>query len=122
MKIKIKTSNIQLEAELYDNNTAKEIAKILPIKAEVDTWGEEIYFKIPIHTELDNTAKEVVEKGDLGFWPSGDCFCIFFGPTPNSQRDEIRLASKVNVFGKVKGNLEVLKTVKNSEIITVEKA
>jgi len=122
MKIKIKTSKIGLEAELYNNITAKKISKLLPIKATAQIWGHEIYFEIPLHVKLDDSAKEVVELGDLGFWPSGDCFCIFFGKTPASKGFEIRPASAVNVFGKVKGDLEVLKAVEDGEEIRVEKS
>lgn len=121
MQIILKIGNIKLNAELYNNKTAKEIQKILPIKAELDTWGDEIYFKIPMHVESDDSAKEVVEKGDLGFWPSGDCFCIFFGPTPGSKGNEIRPASAVNVFGKVKGDTNILKSIKSGEQITISK-
>lgn len=121
MKVIIKSGDISLEAELYNNETAKKIAEVLPIKGIVQTWGDEIYFEIPIHIDLDDSAKEVVEKGDLGFWPSGNCFCIFFGKTPASQGAEIRPASAVNVFGKVKGELELLKNITDGSKIIIEK-
>lgn len=120
-KIKISSGNVKIEAELYDNKTAEAIYGILPITASVNTWGDEIYFEIPIHVELDEGAKEVVSKGELGFWPSGNCFCIFFGKTPMSKGDEIRPASAVNVFGKVIGDTNVLKRISDSVKITVEK-
>jgi hypothetical protein len=121
MKISIKTTKVELEAELLNNNTSKKIAEILPIEGKINTWGEEIYFEVPLYLELDDSAKEIVEKGDLGFWPSGNCFCIFFGKTPTSNGDEIRPASAVNVFGKVYGNLEILRTVNDGEFITISK-
>ncbi len=121
MKIKIKTSKVELKGELLDNNTAKKMAEILPINGTVNTWGDEIYFEIPLHVDLDDSAKEVVDAGDLGFWPSGNCFCIFFGPTPASKGDEIRPASAVNVFGKINGKLDILKNVNDGENITIEK-
>lgn len=121
MKVIIKSGDISLEAELYDNETASKIAEVLPIKGIVQTWGDEIYFEIPIHIDLDDSAKEVVKKGDLGFWPSGNCFCIFFGKTPASQGAEIRPASAVNVFGKVKGELELLKNIMDGSKIIIEK-
>ena len=86
------------------------------------TWGDEIYFDVPVHAGLDDTAREVVDKGDLGYWPSGPAFCIFFGPTPMSRGEEIRPASAVNVFGKVAGDLSVLKKVRSGSAIVVEKA
>jgi hypothetical protein len=70
---------------------------------------------------LDETAKEVVEKGDLGYWPTGKAFCIFFGPTPASQGDEIRPASAVNIVGRVEGNTDVFKGVHDGENIKLER-
>lgn len=120
MKIKIKAGNVEIEAELLSNKTGQAIYEALPITGSVSTWGDEIYFEIPLQLDLDDSAKEVVSKGDLGYWPSGKCFCVFFGLTPASST-EIRPASAVNVFGKVVGNLEKLKQVKDGEEIRVEK-
>ena len=122
MLVLIKSGEVNLKAELLDNATSKNILEILPIKASAQTWGDEIYFDIPMHVELDNSSKEVVELGDLGFWPTGDCFCIFFGKTPASTGDEIRPASAVNVFGKVRGNLKLLKQIKQGDDIIIEQA
>jgi hypothetical protein len=80
----------------------------LPIQASGNTWGDEIYFKISVENEVEN-GQEVVELGDLGYWPPGSAFCLFFGPTPASQGDEIRPASEVTVIGKIKGDSTVLK-------------
>jgi len=121
MRIKIKTGDIELEAELYDNKTSDKIYEILPIKGKVQTWGDEIYFEIPLHVDLEDSAKEVVDKGELGFWPEGDCFCIFFGKTPASKGEEIRAASKVNVFGKVIEDAAVLRQTKDGDEILIEK-
>ncbi|MCP4252701.1 MAG: hypothetical protein GY775_04700, partial [Candidatus Scalindua sp.] len=93
----------------------------LPIENTVNTWGDEIYFTIPVTSALDEAAKEVVEKGDLGYWPTGKAFCIFFGPTPASQGNEIRPASAVNIVGRVEGNADVFKGVRDGENITLEK-
>jgi len=120
MKIKITLGNAVLKAELYNNETAKKIYEILPIESEVKAWGDEIYFEIPIHINQEKDAKDVVEKGDIAFWPEGDCFCIFFGKTPASRGDEIRAASKVNVFGKIVGNVGILKKISGG-IIKVKK-
>ncbi len=119
-KIRISTSKVQMEAELNDSNTAKEIWEILPIEREANRWGEEIYFSIPLKLEEEN-AKEIVQEGDLGFWPSGSGFCIFFGPTPISKGEEIRPASPVNVFGKVLGDAKQFSKVKDGEKIRIEK-
>ncbi len=121
MKITIKSGNISAEAELYNNKTAKSVYEILPIEANAQTWGDEVYFEIPTHVDLDESAKEVVELGELGFWPEGDCFCIFFGKTPVSRGNEIRPASKVNVFGKVIGDPKIFKKVKDGDTIIIQK-
>ena len=119
-KIRISTSQVQMEVELNDSNTAKKIWRILPIEKEANRWGEEIYFSIPLKLKEDN-AKEIVQQGDLGFWPSGSCFCIFFGPTPISKGEEIRPASSVNVFGKILGDAKQFSKVKDGEKIRIEK-
>jgi len=120
--INIISGTVEVTGTLSDCPTATAIWNALPIKSTADTWGDEIYFTIPVQVELDDTAREVVEKGALGFWPSGPAFCIFFGPTPASRGAEIRPASAVNVFGKATGDLSVLKKVRPGSAILVEKA
>ena len=83
-------------------------------------WGDEIYFSIPVTLEAEN-QRDVVEAGDLGYWPPGSAFCIFFGHTPASRGDEIRPASPVNVFGKLTGSPEVFKKVKEGSPMKVER-
>ncbi|MBA7598030.1 hypothetical protein ES703_05039 [subsurface metagenome] len=111
MKIKIKSGNIFVEAKLNNTKTADAIYKALLIEGIVSLWGDEIYFSIPIILDLEKDAKEIVEKGDLGYWPSGNAFCIFFGPTPVSKENKIRPASKVNVFGQIISDIKVLKNI-----------
>ncbi len=106
--IVITAGSIRLEAELNDTFTAKAISNILPITAAANTWGDEIYFSMPITLELEN-GQEVVDLGDLGYWPPGGAFCIFYGLTPASQGDEIRPASAVTIIGKVHGDVTALK-------------
>ncbi len=118
-RILIKAGDVELEAELNDTRTAQAILKVLPLKAKANTWGDEIYFPIPLKLEIED-GKEVVQLGDLGYWSEGHCFCIFFGPTPASQGNEIRPASPVTVFGKVIGDLKVLKQVASGTKISVE--
>jgi hypothetical protein len=79
MDIRIRIGHLAIEAELHDTPTAQKIAGALPIDASFNTWGDEIYFPIPVTSELDDNAREVVELGDLGYWPPGKAFCIFFG-------------------------------------------
>ena len=120
--IKITAGTVEVFATLVACATADAIWNALPLKSTAQTWGDEIYFDVPVHAGLDDTAREVVDKGDLGYWPSGPAFCIFFGPTPMSRGEEIRPASAVNVFGKVAGDLSVLKKVRSGSAIVVEKA
>jgi len=119
-KIKIRTGMIELEAELNDSPTAKAIAQALPITATVQTWGDEIYFPILVSMELEPDAKSVVSVGDIGYWPRGKAFCIFFGPTPISRGDEIVPASAVNIVGRVKGDAKLLKEAKDGDEIKIE--
>lgn len=119
-KIRIKAGSIEAIAELNDTKTAQVIWEALPIKGHVNLWGEEIYFSIPLNPELED-GKELVSIGDLGYWPQGTAFCIFFGPTPISQGDKIRPASPVTVFGKVISDPAVFKQVISGTEITIKK-
>ncbi len=120
-KIKIIAGDVSAVAEHLNGKTSDAIWNSLPVENTVNTWGDEIYFTIPVATALDETAKEVVEKGDLGYWPTGKAFCIFFGPTPASEGDEIRPASAVNIVGRVEGDADVFKRVRDGENITLER-
>ena len=92
----------------------------MPIKAHVNLWGEEIYFSIPVSLDLE-AGKKLVSIGDLGYWPQGKAFCIFFGPTPISRGNKIRPASPVTVFGRVSGDATVFKQVASETEIIVER-
>ena len=106
----------------YSKNpkTAKAILESLPIHARANRWGDEIYFSIPVSLEEEN-AQAVVSLGDLGYWPPGNAFCIFFGLTPASRGQEIRPASPVNVFGRVVGDAKIFKAVRNGERVMIER-
>lgn len=118
-RIKIRTHNTEVIAELNNTRTAQAIWEALPIKGLVRLWGDEIYFSLPLILRPES-AKEVVNIGDLGYWPEGNAFCIFFGLTPASKGDQIKPASAVNVFGKIIGNATVLKKVNAGAKITIE--
>ncbi len=120
MKIRITVGDVSLEAELNDTATAKKIAEILPFEGPFNTWGDEIYFEVPVQADLEPDAKEEVELGDLGYWPTGNAFCIFFGPTPMSRADKIIPASAVNIIGKVLGDATKLKAVMHEDSIRLE--
>jgi hypothetical protein len=117
-KIKIRTEKVEMEAELNETKTARLIWEKLPMESKVNTWGEEIYFPIPVVASLENGV-EVVKEGDIAYWPEGNCFCIFFGKTPVSTDKEIRPASAVNLVGKILGNPKELKKVKSGEEIII---
>jgi len=120
MKIKMTIGIFAFEAELNDTPTAKKIAQALPIRNVFNTWGDEIYFEIPVNALLDESAREEVDLGDLGYWPAGKAFCIFFGPTPMSRSDKIIPASAVNIIGKITGDASQLKKVKTETEIVLE--
>src|SRR4030067_2846573 len=121
-KIRVLVSELKVEAELNDSRAAQLILDALPIEAKGNLWGEEIYFAIPVKTELEKGSREVVSAGELGYWPTGHAFCIFFGPTPASRGDEIRAASAVNIIGKILSDPKVFLKAKDGEEIRLEKA
>ena len=88
--IRISAGEVSATAVLRDNATADAIWTALPITARGNRWGDEIYFEIPVHLPQADDARDVLDAGDLGYWPVGHAFCIFWGPTPASQGGEIR--------------------------------
>jgi hypothetical protein len=120
MRIKITVGALAVDAELNDSPTAKKIAAALPIRSSFSTWGDEIYFPIPVDADLDETAKEIVELGNLGYWPTGKAFCIFFGLAPMSEPGKIVPASAVNIVGKVLGDATRFKEVMNHREVLLE--
>ena len=121
-KITITAKDISAVATLKDNSTAQAIWDGLPLEASVNTWGDEIYFEIPVAVKEADDATDVVEMGSLGYWPPGKAFCIFFGTTPASRRDEIRAASPVNPFGSIDDDPTIFKKVPDGAVIKIEKA
>ena len=119
-KIQITTQNITVEAELLDRSESDNFYSSLPFTGSVNTWGLEIYFSIDHSMELHEDASEIVNLGDIAFWPPGNAFCIFFGPTPASIGDEIRAASEVNLLGKIIGDPLVFKSVPSGSDIKIE--
>jgi hypothetical protein len=119
-KIKVIVGKLELEAWLNDTKTAAKVFEALPITSTVNTWGDEIYFTIPVTAGAED-AKELVSLGDIAYWPPGKAMCIFFGKTPISRGDEIRPASPVNIIGKIEGDLKTLRKVKDGEEITIRR-
>ena len=120
-RIRITAGSVVAEAMLDDSATAGLVWAALPLAVAAETWGDEIYFAIPI-TAKPERPRETVDMGDLGYWPPGSAFCIFFGPTPSSLGSEIRPASPVNVFGKVAGDPTVFKKVHSGTKVRLERA
>jgi hypothetical protein len=119
-RIKITVGTTTIEGKLADTACAEAFWNILPFSTKINTWGDEIYFSIPLHHALDATARDIVGVGDVGYWPDGPAFCIFYGPTPISTDKEIRPASAVNIIGKVIGDPTSLRTVSPGSKITIE--
>jgi hypothetical protein len=117
--IRITAGDVTVTAELDGSKTADAIWQALPITARANTWGDEIYFGIDVHLEPED-PREVVDLGDLGYWPPGHAFCLFFGRTPMSLGNEIRPASPVNVFGRIQGDPTVLREVPSGATVTIE--
>lgn len=120
--IVIAAGQVEMKAELNESKTARDLWESLPFQGRVNTWGDEIYFSIPLKAELEKDAVEVVREGDLGYWPTGSAFCIFFGPTPASTATEIKPASAVNLIGKLLGDPKDWKKVAAGQAITIRQA
>ena len=113
-------SSVVVHAKLNKAETAGAIYDALGLQAEARTWGDEIYFPIPLDLPLENPREEV-DIGALGYWPAGNAFCVFFGRTPASTNERPRPASPVTVFGEVTGDPSDLKKVPSGAEITVDK-
>ena len=123
MKVIISFATYQVEAELFDTPTGRSIYDSLPIQRNVNRWGDEIYFEIPVQSTLEKEAKSEVSVGELAYWPNMPAFCIFFGATPVSTGETPVAASPVNVFGKLlKIDLEELRRIPDGENVAVERA
>lgn len=123
-RIRISFERAGLQAELSDSPTAIAIGEALPLQGRANRWGDEIYFTIPVQVEKAPDAREDMEVGELGYWPVGSAFCIFFGPTPVSEGDRPRAYSSVNPFGRLVGDegeiRSVLSAVRDGELVRVE--
>jgi len=120
-KMVIRAGTVEVAAELNDSATAQVIWEALPITGSANTWGEEVYFRIPVACNLEPGARDVLDLGELGYWPSGRAFCIFFGETPISAPGEIRAASAVTVVGRVLGDPKRFLEVKDAEKVRLER-
>lgn len=121
-KIRITAGKVSAEAILNDSPTATQIWEALPIEGRGNTWGEEIYFSIPVEAKPEPDAREIVAVGELGYWPPGTAFCIFFGRTPASTDDRPRAASAVNIIGRIQGDATAFKSVTSGTRVRLERA
>lgn len=118
--IRISAGGVSALADLNDTATAHAIWDALPFRAVANTWGDEIYFEIPVRMGTEK-GQAVVDKGDIGYWSPGRAFCVFFGPTPASRGEEIRPASPVTVVGRVRGDATAFRQVRDGEAVVVER-
>ena len=121
-RIRFEFDALALEADLLDTPTAQAVAAALPIASSAMTWGEEVYFEIPVKVARETDARAVVTPGEVAYWPDGHCIALGFGRTPISQGNECRLASPCNIFGKINGDAKILAKVKAGTSVRVVKA
>ena len=121
-RIRIQAGAVTVAATLDDSPTAEAVWEALPITGQVQTWGDEIYFPIPVEAAEASDAQATVDKGAVAYWPPGSALCLFWGATPMSRGDEIRPASPVNVIGAMDGDPTVLARVSSGAEIVVERA
>jgi hypothetical protein len=119
-RIKLTLGPVELVADLRDTPTAKAILDALPLRSRAQTWGEEVYFSMPVSVDLEADARDLVKPGELAFWVEGDCIAIGFGPTPLSVGEEIRLADRTNIWADTPDDVRRLSAVKASDAVLVE--
>jgi hypothetical protein len=122
MRIRFDFGSMTPDAEALDTPTAKAIAAELPLAGSALTWGEEIYFEIPVRTAREKGARAVVVPGEIAYWPEGHAIAVGFGRTPISRGDETRLASPCNIWAKALGDVRTLAKVKAGTKVKVTAA
>lgn len=118
-RISFDFGTLTLEADLLDTPTARAIAGALPITSSVMTWGEEVYFEVPVNVRREADARAVVVPGEVAYWPDGRCIALGYGRTPISQADETRLASPCNIFARVQGDVKQLARIRSGGAVRV---
>ena len=121
-QITIQAGDVSMPAELNDSPTVRKIWEALPIEGRANLWGDEIYFAIPVDADQEEDARADVDVGELGYWPVGSAFCIFFGLTPVSSGTRPRAASPVNILGTIVGDATQFRVVKSGESVRLSRA
>ncbi len=121
-QITITAGKVRFQAQLNDTATASAIVEALPIEARANRWGGEIYFSIPVDAALETGARDVLQPGEIGYWPPGSALCLFFGRTRASEGEEIRAASAVNIVGRMEGPLDELWNVPDGARIALRES
>jgi len=119
-EVRITTGKIEMLATFNESPTAERIWDALPIESTVSTWGQQVYFSIPVQCDLGSEARERMETSEVAYWPTGSAFCVFFGKTPASKGDEPRAASPVNPIGRCEGDVKVFRQVREGDTIRLE--
>jgi hypothetical protein len=94
-RIRFDFGTLILEADLLDTPTARAIAAALPISSSALTWGEEVYFEVPVKIPAESDARAVVHG------------------------NETRLASPCNIFARAVGDVKTLAKVRGGMIVKV---
>jgi hypothetical protein len=121
-RIRFDFATLTLEAELLDTPTSRAVAAVLPISSSTLTWGEEVYFEVPVKVAAEKDARAVVTPGEIAYWPEGHCIALGYGRTPISQGSETRLASPCNIFARAIGDVKALAKVKAGTPVKVSRA
>ena len=119
-KLRIRSGDVIIRAEFLDTPTAQAIREVLPMRSQAKTWGNEVYFEVPVRADMEPGAKNVVEAGEIAFWVHGHCIAIGFGRTPISRGDEIRLAARTNIWAKALDDVRQLASVSDGDPIFIE--
>ncbi len=122
MRIRIAWDGGEVFGTLNDTETARQVAAALPCVSLANTWGDEVYFEVPVEAKMEDGACQVVPHGTICFWVQGDSVAIPFGPTPISEGNECRLVTNANIIGKVEGDATLLGTVNAGDAIRIEVA